>query len=703
MPDKHKRKLFPHFKSSATDDDLAPSTSNYSHTSGRKILGFHIGRHDSLESLSSPTLTNSSDHHHGKSECSLHSHSSIFDKDDVKKTSSMVELKRFFKPSRKNSSTVKVEHPHYHNNLHSPPHMGNAHIFNNMAHNSLNSLATLINQTSSQFLYTASNPSSKDINDEASLYKKYGNIGKELGSGAGGSVHLITRPSDSKTFAVKEFRPRRNTESLKDYTRKCTAEYCIGSTLRHPNIIKTIDILQANNRYFEIMEYAPIDFFAVVMSGKMSRAEINCCLKQILKGVAYIHSLGLAHRDLKLDNCVLTKEGILKIIDFGSAVIFKYPYDRKDTYTSAHGIVGSDPYLAPEVLKSPNSYNPLPVDVWSIAIIYCCMTLKRFPWRMPNPDKDNSFKLFCMDDDNFHDYYLSNECHKLLLHQRRLKNMLIRLNKKKKLLEQESRKQEMEISSAESRTDGDDAQASRSEAYNTEPDVEKKGDENPETGGSDHDKLHSATQSPDEHESKQKDESKEDSSQSIIDAMEKEQEQHHHHHHHSDTKDKSLENAEVLNEDQIEEILNQLKGIDEKLEELEAKKDRLKTKFNEKEAAQTKKARSSDHDNPDAEHLDSKKKQHSKQIHGPYRLMRLLPHASRPIIHKMLQLDPAKRATLDEIFEDEWMKEIKCCTLQKVSHHDGAASIDDEDEEVLVKGVPPHEHTIVYENEEDKA
>ena len=161
--------------------------------------------------------------------------------------------------------------------------------------------------------------------DNSPLVKKYGKIGKELGSGAGGSVKLITRPSDSKTFAVKEFRAKRSTESLKDYTRKCTAEYCIGSTLRHPNIIKTIDIIHENNRYFEIMEYAPIDFFAVVMSGEMSRTEINCCLKQIIEGVAYLHKLGLAHRDLKLDNCVITNEGILKIIDFGSAVIFKYP------------------------------------------------------------------------------------------------------------------------------------------------------------------------------------------------------------------------------------------------------------------------------------------------------------------------------------------------------------------------------------------
>ena len=91
----------------------------------------------------------------------------------------------------------------------------------------------------------------------------------------------------------------------------------------------------------------------------------------------------------------------------------------------------------PRGFEISNSYNPQPVDLWSIAIIYCCMTLKRFPWKIPSQEKDNSFRLYCMYDDNFHDYYLSNECHKLLLQQRKLKNTIVRLNKRKKQLEEE--------------------------------------------------------------------------------------------------------------------------------------------------------------------------------------------------------------------------------------------------------------------------
>ncbi|KAI5967326.1 HRK1 [Candida margitis] len=658
MPDKHKLSLFSRHKHSNEGHDLSPSSSNVS--SGRKFLGIHIGKHDSQDSLPSPSGT--PEPHHDvhspttfnrkptapspvQSNTTNHSH-------DKHAAGSMSELKRFFKPTKK-TSNAKGGNGHYSAQVHSPPPMASGSGAPSREQSST-ALATMINQTSSQLLANASHSqsSNKDpfTDDSSPLVQKYGKVGKELGSGAGGSVKLITRPSDSKTFAVKEFRAKRANESLKDYTRKCTAEYCIGSTLKHPNIIKTIDILHENNRYFEIMEYAPIDFFAVVMSGEMSRTEINCCLKQIIEGVSYLHSLGLAHRDLKLDNCVLDKNGILKLIDFGSAVIFRYPYDQfggAQNVHPCHGIVGSDPYLAPEVLKSPNSYNPQPVDLWSIAIIYCCMTLKRFPWKIPNAEKDNSFKMYCLPDDNYHDYNLSNECHKLLLQQRKLKNTIVRSNKRKKLLEGEQKEVQ-------------EKQAEQDEAGGVPADGEE-GEEPSKVA-------------------------------------------------------KSIESGDILDETQENEILTQLKEIDHKLEEYETKKTEAKDAFNEerkndsnyqKLIAQQEEEENRIQREKEAaaaaasEGKDTKKKPaNHKQIHGPYRLMRLLPHASRPIMARMLQPDPKKRATLEEIMNDEWIKDIHCCTLRREtrSADNIGANFDEDDEEILVKGTPPHEHTIVTES-----
>lgn len=662
MPERHKLKLFSHFKPSSPsaglhqDEQLDTSTSN-SLQPGRKFLGFHIGRHESLESLASPTLTNSSDHQHHVSQSpaqapgvKVHSpgilaHNNnlvVAPQDDIGKSHSMVELKRLFKPARKSSKSLGSPGLSPATGIGS----GTGSGTNSMLHSReplSTSLATLINQTSLHLLNQQQQQNKRKdgpqlepfTQDESPLVKKYGKVEKELGSGAGGSVRLIIRPSDGKTFAVKEFRPRRNTESFKDYTRKCTAEYCIGSTLSHPNIIKTIDIIHENNRYYEIMEYAPIDFFAVVMSGEMSRQEINCCLKQILEGVKYLHLLGLAHRDLKLDNCVLTTDGILKIIDFGSAVIFKYPYDQygskqEESVHYCHGVVGSDPYLAPEVLTSLSSYNPLPVDLWSIAIIYCCMTLKRFPWKIPNPEKDNSFKLYAKEDDNWHDYNLSNECHKLLLRQRQLKNMIVRLNKKKKLMQKQ-----------EGSDTGDQPEE------NALPPQEALGGH--------------------ENEANDQKEDKED----INDKL------------------RGLTSVEVLTDDQVQEVMEELKAIDLKLEEYEKIKNEMKVQFAQLHPPQN----TAEEDHNESGEAVKRSKSH-KQIHGPYRLMRLLPHASRPIILRMLQISPLRRATIEEIMNDEWILSIHCCTLKPTNNATDA----EEEDLILVRGEPKHEHTIVTED-----
>lgn len=223
-----------------------------------------------------------------------------------------------------------------------------------------------------------------------SLAKSYGKLGKALGEGAGGNVRLVTGLKDGRIFAVKEFRQRQTYESARDYSKKVTAEYCIGLTLKHPNIVETVDILYDSDKIYQIMEYCEYDLFAIVMSGKMSRAEIYCDFKQFMNGLKYMLDSGLAHRDLKLDNCVINSQGIVKIIDFGSAVVFRYPETEK--ILEAVGVVGSDPYLAPEVITHL-TYDPRPSDIWSAAIVFCCMLMRKFPWKAPR-QSDNSFKQF---------------------------------------------------------------------------------------------------------------------------------------------------------------------------------------------------------------------------------------------------------------------------------------------------------------------
>ncbi|KKA29608.1 hypothetical protein TD95_000668 [Thielaviopsis punctulata] len=322
---------------------------------------FHFTRkkkHGSPSTSTAGLLSPDKRHHHHHKDDLGHTDSNGTSK------SSMVDLKRFFKKS----------HGHGHKRDKSPHEKSKSGSSHKAGH-------------------------SMPFGEDHGLVTKYGKFGKVLGSGAGGSVRVMKRSDDNTVFAVKEFRARHTYESEKDYAKKLTGEFCIGSTLHHGNIIETLDILQERGRWFVVMEYAPFDLFAIVMTGKMTRPEVSCCFLQILNGVTYLHSMGLAHRDLKLDNVVVSANGIMKIIDFGSAHVFSYPFE--EGIIKAKGIVGSDPYLAPEVYDD-KMYDPRTVDIWSLGIIYCCMTLRRFPWKVPRMT-DNSYKLYAADPTPGHD------------------------------------------------------------------------------------------------------------------------------------------------------------------------------------------------------------------------------------------------------------------------------------------------------------
>ncbi len=86
----------------------------------------------------------------------------------------------------------------------------------------------------------------------------------------------------------------------------------------------------------------------------------------------------------------MTNDNVVKLIDFGTATVFHYPGKKT---TMATGVVGSDPYLAPEILQKED-YDPRKTDVWSVAIIFLCMILRRFPWTIPDPKVDPSFRAF---------------------------------------------------------------------------------------------------------------------------------------------------------------------------------------------------------------------------------------------------------------------------------------------------------------------
>ena len=235
-------------------------------------------------------------------------------------------------------------------------------------------------------------------NGTPSLVEKYGKCHEIIGRGAFGVVRKAHKsdPKDSRLeqlYAVKEFR-RRPQESEKKYSKRLNSEFCISSSLRHPNIIHTLDLLKdAKGDYCEVMEYvAGGDLYTLVLAaGKLEVCEADCYFKQLMRGVDYMHGMGVSHRDLKPENLLLTTRGALKITDFGNGECFRMAWETEAHMTA--GLCGSAPYIAPEEYTD-REFDPRAVDIWACGVIYMAMRTGRHLWRVAKPEEDEFYDRY---------------------------------------------------------------------------------------------------------------------------------------------------------------------------------------------------------------------------------------------------------------------------------------------------------------------
>ncbi|KAG0204915.1 serine/threonine-protein kinase HAL4/sat4 [Mortierella sp. GBA30] len=254
----------------------------------------------------------------------------------------------------------------------------------------------------------------RGCNVKTDYVQKYGELQHVIGKGAFGTVRLsvkrIPESSEEHVYAVKEFKYAHG-ESQKLYMRRLTSEFCIASSLKHMNVIQTMDLLQLHgDTYSEVMEYcAGGDLHSLIASSNtLSEAESNCFFSQLVNGVAFLHSMGVVHRDLKPENLLLTSDGCLKIADFGNSEVFRMPWEKK--VRASASIRGTGPFTAPEEFTD-DTFDARKVDMWACGIIYMCMRLGRYTWHEASdgdPIWDGFLykraRLLEMDEDNPHNH-----------------------------------------------------------------------------------------------------------------------------------------------------------------------------------------------------------------------------------------------------------------------------------------------------------
>jgi protein-serine/threonine kinase len=199
-------------------------------------------------------------------------------------------------------------------------------------------------------------------------------------------------------FAVKLFVRPRQPSSLRIYLRRVTAEFCIAHTLQHPNILRAVELLSTEHGDLcQVMEFCDAGSLLNVLERvtKLDSAEADCFIKQLLDGVQYMHSVGVAHRNLKPENILLTRQGTLKITDFCYAECFQMPWaslsssgnpdnnTRRPSLgirTQHQDLTGTIPFMPPEQFAR-TTFDPAAGDMWAVGIIYFAMRSGRLPWR----------------------------------------------------------------------------------------------------------------------------------------------------------------------------------------------------------------------------------------------------------------------------------------------------------------------------------
>lgn len=233
--------------------------------------------------------------------------------------------------------------------------------------------------------------------------REYGECYKRLGKGSTAIISICRskkinpttdKQQGSKLYAIKQFRKKNRSETEKDYMKKLTSEFCISSTFHHVNVVETIDlVLDDQNRYCTVMEYCPGgDLFSVIMTEHMTDVEKSCCFKQLMEGLAYLHSVGVAHRDIKPENLLLTLDGKLKITDFGVSDVFRCAWEK--TRHKSGGLVGSEPYIAPEAFEKDHEYWGSNADIWSAGIVLYSMYRGGHAWIRADKSVDREFRNY---------------------------------------------------------------------------------------------------------------------------------------------------------------------------------------------------------------------------------------------------------------------------------------------------------------------
>ena len=187
---------------------------------------------------------------------------------------------------------------------------------------------------------------------------------RPLGHGAMATVDLARDVELDRPVALK--RLAENLARDEDLRRRFLREARLAARLAHPNVVRVFDVGEDEGRPFIAMEYVEGETLAdlIARRGRLPAAEAASLGMQACAALAAAHAAGLVHRDVKPQNLLLGRDGVLELGDFGIAV----GHDGT-RLTLAGTVLGTAGYLAPEQARGEQV--TAAADIYAIgAVLY---------------------------------------------------------------------------------------------------------------------------------------------------------------------------------------------------------------------------------------------------------------------------------------------------------------------------------------------
>ncbi|KAK8246620.1 kinase-like domain-containing protein [Phyllosticta capitalensis] len=244
-------------------------------------------------------------------------------------------------------------------------------------------------------------------------------VKQEIGRGSFGAVHLAVDQFGTE-FAVKEFSKSRlrkraqsnllrnpgmsrrqspavagrgfnlplhrhsssDTNNSLDLIRE---EIAVMKKLNHPNLVSLIEVLDDPDEDSLYMVLELCKKGVVMRVGLEERADpyheeqCRCWFRDMILGIEYLHAQGIIHRDIKPDNCLITDDDVLKIVDFGVSEMFE-----KDSEMKTKKSAGSPAFMPPELcVPKHGDVSGKAADIWSMGVTLYCLRYGRIPFEKP--------------------------------------------------------------------------------------------------------------------------------------------------------------------------------------------------------------------------------------------------------------------------------------------------------------------------------